>query len=438
MARTASNVIPITRRLSGRARAVSVVDVEEREDQERYSTGTPAFDRVLGGGLVPGSKTLISGGPGQGKSTLLLRLCADMAGEGERVVLYGTAEESETDIYRRAKRMDALEENLMLIATKHFSAIEAEVLAIKPDVLILDSISTMVASPQGDAGSVSEYRKLGDRIQNLVKKTGGKLAVFIVAHVTKDDDIAGPQSIQHLFDGTLYLESVGSLRRLGPRKNRNGKEVSALFEMTERGLEAINNPSERFLADRVPGLPGSIIGTLCDDSRIAQTTLFEVQALVGEPKVKGQPHHSINGIHKDRFGQILDILTNTLDENFPNPSMMRARDIRVNVVGGLLAKEPSVDLPIALAIASSLFRKAVDPKMVAFGEVGLAGEIRNVPRPEPRLQEAFDMGFRNALAPKGVTPENPLKGFKVTGVSMLSEALDILFDTPAPKTKRKK
>lgn len=441
-----SNVIPFAfpMRNQTRPQAISIMDDEEDEDldNQKFSTGTPAFDRVLGGGIVPGSKSIVSGDASIGKSTLLLRLCANMAGKGDRIVLYATAEETKKQIRDRAKRMDAREENLKLLATKEFSDIERAVREMRPDILILDSISTMISAPDESSGSVAELKRLGDRIVELVEHSSNQLAVFIVSHVTKTNAIAGPKSLQHLFDATFYLEEAGDLRRLRALKNRYGKETSALFEMTERGMEAVENPSKKFLSDRVPGLPGSVVGSICDGSRIAQTTLFEVQALVSAPKPPGRtgaiPNKlASNGIHKERLSQIIDVLDISLKAAFPEPYKLKCRDVRANIVGGLTAHEPAVDLPIAIAIASNMMQIPINPHLVVFGEIGLAGEIRSVPRMEPRVQESIDMGFKSAIVPRG-SASYSTKRFSILEVTTLTEALQTALAPSSSKPKKKR
>ena len=437
------NLFPPQQKLlrAGNLRSIPITELPETEELERFSTGTPALDHVLGGGLVPGTIIIISGPPGIGKSTLLLRIAADIAnenGEHTKTVLYGAGEEGTAGIGRRATRIEALSDELHLLDTQDFSLIEAEVMKLRPDVLIVDSLNRMRTDRKGKPGHAGEMNRLADRIMRLVKKTGGRLAVFIVLHVTKDGEISGPESVQHDFDATLLFEETGSLRTLRATKNREGVEASALFEMTKRGVEAVNNPSERFLSDRIAGRPGSVVSALCDGkSRIAKTTLFEVQALVGKPKPKSLGKVSSNGVDKDRLTQILEVLDHALEEAFPGGKHMLAlRDVRVNIPGGLDAKEPSVDLPIALAIASSLLDIPVNETAIAFGEIGLVGEIRAVYRTEPRIQEAQNMGFAIAIAPRASAPEEEME-IEVLEIETLADALLVALAPPEkPKTKK--
>lgn len=411
----------------GKQRSRDISTMTKREGFERFSTETPALDRLLGGGLVRGKIFLVSGLPGAGKSTLLLRVAADLT--KSRKVLYAASEEGEEDIFDRAERIDAVRENLRLFSTQNFSEIESEVKSTRPDILFIDSINVLANE------NVMEMKRLTELTMRLVRRTGRKLVVFVVGHVTKGQDIAGPMSMQHMFDATLFLEGAGDeLTIVRTKKNRMGPLASALFEMTSRGMEAIENPSERFLSHRVPGRPGSVISAVCDGkSGIARTNLFEVQSLVGKPKPQGQVCRSATGIPKERFAQILALLDSSMEEAFPQfAAALSICDVRVNIPGGLLVTEPSADLAVALAIASSRMEIPVDPKLMVFGEIGLAGEVRGVPRSEARIDEAQSMGFRKAIAARGAAVK---KGkFQTLEVTMLADALEAAL--PGGSSKR--
>ena len=424
---TKSMPVPYPLRSKGKQRSRDISKMTKNEEGERFSTETPALDRLLGGGLKYGKILLVSGMPGAGKSTLLLRVAADMT--KSRRVLYTTSEESEDDILERASRIDAIRENLHLFSTQNFSDIQSEVKSFRPDILFIDSINVLANE------NVMEMKRLTELTMRLVRRSGRKLVVFVIGHVNKGQDIAGPMSMQHMFDVTVFLERTGDeITTVRTKKNRIGALASALFEHTERGLQAIVNPSERFLSHRVTGRPGSVISATCDvKSGDTRTNLFEVQALVGQPKPQGQPYRSATGIPKERFSQILAILDSSMEEAFPQfAAALSICDVRVNIPGGLLVTEPSADLAVALAIASSRMEIPVDPKLMVFGEIGLAGEVRGVPRSEARIDEAQSMGFKKAIAARGAAVK---KGkFQTLEVTMLADALEAAL--PGGSSKR--
>ena len=414
-------------------------EVEEDREMQRFSTGTPALDKFTGGGIVRGTTTILAGDPGVGKSTLLTRMMADMA-HGGLVVLLAAAEEQKVEIWRRATRIDAVVSDVHILETHRIDDVEREVAKLRPDILVLDSISAMTAG-DGEAGSVSEIKRLVARTRAIIRGTGGKIAAISIAHVNKENQIAGPKQMQYLFDATYYLEAAGPLLVLRALKNRGGELGSALFEMTPRGVVPVENPSAKFLRDRVPGRVGSVVGATCDAAeQIARPSLFEVQALVGPKREGGQRKVACTGVHAGRLSQILDVLDLALQEARPElhedgKLMLPCRNVRVNVPGDAVAAEPGADLAVALAIASSLLGQPVADGMATFGEVGLAGEIRGVPRAEQRVAEALTMRFTHVIGPRGSEGAGARKkrgGPRLIEVTTLADTLAIALPPPLP------
>jgi DNA repair protein RadA/Sms len=396
---------------------VRLADVPLDAVESRAPTGIGELDRVLGGGLVAGSVTLIGGDPGIGKSTLLLQL-ADRLARGGRRVLYVSGEESTQQIRLRAERLGATGEAVWLMAeTSLDRAIEAAI-SHAPHALIVDSVQTLRSDTlESSAGSVGQVREVASRLMVLAKQTG--IATFLVGHVTKDGTIAGPRVLEHIVDTVLYFEGEKGhpYRILRTVKNRFGStQEIGVFEMKGYGLSEVANPSELFLAERSHGTSGSAILASAEGTR---PILVELQALVTAP-VAGTPRRSANGIEPARLGLLLAVLEKRVGLG------VGAQDVFVNVAGGLSLDEPAADLAVAAAVASSWTDRALDPKTVVFGEVGLAGEIRAVPQADIRLREAASLGFARCVMPRRNAERAEASGVSVIGVEDVHEALEAL------------
>jgi len=356
----------------------------------RILTGIAELDRVLGGGVVLGGVTLVGGDPGVGKSTLLMQALAGLARQGHRV-LYVSGEESAGQTAARARRLGAVADDLLVLAENDLDTIEQAIDELKPAAVVVDSVQTMrAASLESAAGTVSQLREVTARLVERSKKN--HFTTFLVGHVTKDGTLAGPKVLEHLVDTVLAFEGERghSFRSLRTQKNRFGSATEVgVFEMTSDGMRELPNPSALFLAERPVGASGSAIAATNEGTR---AMLVEVQALVGSMAV-GSARRTANGVDSGRLAMILAVLERKAGLG------LAGLDVFLNVAGGLRVEEPAIDLPIALAIASSLRNKAVPFDMVAFGEVGLTGEVRGVGRPDARLSEAAAMGFKRAVVP---------------------------------------
>lgn len=391
-------------------------------DEDRLPLSLNEFARVLGGGIVPGSLVLIGGDPGIGKSTLLLQTAVELAQIGP--VLYVSGEESPSQIKMRADRLATTglsnyqTTQLFLVTETDVESILQHVEAIKPRVLIIDSIQT-VYDPAIDnsAGSVTQLRECADRFRNLAKSSD--LAVFLIGHVTKEGIIAGPRLLEHMVDTVLYLEGdrFQSFRLLRAVKNRFGAtDEVGVFEMRGRGLVEVPNPSEAFLAERVVNAPGSAIAVTMEGTR---PLLVEVQGLTS-PTAFGNPRRACNGVDLNRLLLITAVLTRRLGLK------LGEQDVFVNVVGGLRIGEPAADLAVAAAIASSVWERPLRADCVLIGEVGLSGELRAVPHTAARLKEAAALGFKSAVLPKRLRGGDPLPaGITAHEARTLREALDM-------------
>ncbi|MBT3389283.1 MAG: DNA repair protein RadA [Chloroflexi bacterium] len=403
------------------------------EAEERIPVPIEEFARVLGGGIVPGSVVLIGGDPGIGKSTLLLQTTLAMAERGP--VLYVSGEESERQIKMRATRVTAspppsrspapteqgsgeggFPENLYLVTETSLDVILEHIETIKPDLIVIDSVqTTYLPELESSAGSVSQVRETASRLRELAKTTG--VTVFLIGHVTKEGTIAGPRVLEHIVDAVLYLEGdrFQTYRLLRTVKNRYGatSEVG-VFEMRERGLVEITNPSEAFLAERMVNAPGSAIAVTMEGTR---PLLVEIQGLTS-PTNFGNPRRTPNGIDFNRLLLISAVLTRRVGVR------LAEQDVFVNVIGGLKINEPAADLAVATAIASSVKDAPVRADTVLIGEVGLSGELRMVGQMPARLREAEKLGFKNAIVPRRLSKGEPWpKGINVIEVRSLREAL---------------
>ncbi|MBI2913883.1 MAG: DNA repair protein RadA [Chloroflexi bacterium] len=379
------------------------------DDEPRLVLGLPEFDRVLGGGVVPGSLALIGGDPGIGKSTLLLQVAALAAGDS-RAVLYLSGEESARQLKMRAGRLGVPGDGLFVLAETHLDAALQEAETLSPAFLVVDSIQTVYteAAPQAP-GSVVQLRQCTMDLMRWSKGSG--VPVFIVGHVTKEGDIAGPRLLEHIVDVVLYLEGerFSNYRLLRGVKNRFGSvDEVGVFEMTGEGLRGVDNPSEAFIAERAGDAVGSAVVPTLEGSR---PLMVEVQALTN-PTATPAPRRTANGLD---VGRLL-LVTAVLGRRLGLP--LAAQDVIASVVGGLRVHEPAADLALALAIVSSHRDKPLPPDLVAVGEVGLSGELRSVAQIDRRLAEAERLGFRRCLLPAAALRRQQLR----TGIELLPAA----------------
>ncbi len=414
---------PTAVRASGRG-PVPIAEIDAWMSVPR-STGVGELDRVLEGGLVPGSVTLVAGEPGMGKSTLLLQALGSMAARGARCLLV-TAEESCAQVRMRAARIGALEAGLLVVAETSLPHVLAHADAAAPDVLALDSIQTVVDPDlPGVPGSVTQVRDCAYRLVQHAKERG--LATLLVGHVTKEGTLAGPRVLEHVVDTVLSFDGDRgqSLRTLHALKHRFGStnEVG-LFEMSERGLLDVPDASARFLVDRRPGVPGSAVAAVLEGAR---PILVEVQALV-LPTAAPMPRRSASGMESGRLAMLLAVL-----EQHSKVKPVKA-DVYASVAGGLRVTERGLDLALALALAGASLECAVTRDTVAIGELGLGGEVRSVPQLERRLAEAGRLGFVRAVVPAGANGSAASTtlggGLELIPVSDVSDALEVaLFAT---------
>jgi DNA repair protein RadA/Sms len=401
-------------------------------DVPRIPVGIGELDRVLGGGLVPGSLVLVGGEPGIGKSTLLLQAAAGIARTGTGSgVLYATGEESAAQVRLRAARLGLIAgvtgDRVRVLAENAVGRIVDLVRSERPDLLIVDSIQTAtVEELEGAAGSVGQVRESTLRLMELAKGEG--IAVMLVGHVTKDGSIAGPRTLEHLVDAVLNLEGerYAALRVLRASKNRFGStEEVGVFEMAEVGLAEVLDPARAFLAEHDAPAPGSVVAPTLEGSR---PILVEVQALVA-PAGYGTPMRKASGLDSNRLALLVAVLGRRAG------IALGSHDVYANLAGGLAVDEPGLDLPLALALASSLRDRPIAPGTVAIGEVGLLGELRSVSGLERRLREAARLGFRSALAPRPTRGTAPIAvdGITIVSVGTLREAVEAALAGPAPE-----
>ncbi len=386
------------------------------EEMPRFSTASGELDRVLGGGLVPGSAILIGGHPGAGKSTLLLQTMCHLA--AQMPALYVTGEESLQQVALRAKRLGLPTDQLKMLSETSVEQICTTADQIKPKLMVIDSIQVMhVADVSSAPGSVSQVREGAAYLTRYAKQTGTVL--FLVGHVTKDGSLAGPKVLEHMIDCSLQLEgsSDSRFRTLRSHKNRFGAvNELGVFAMLENGLKEVRNPSSIFLQQSEVPSPGSVVMVVWEGTR---PLLVEIQALVDESHVNN-PRRVAVGLEQNRLAMLLAVL------NRHGGLMTGDQDVFVNVVGGVKVLETGADLALLLAVVSSFRDRALPQDLMAFGEVGLSGEIRPVPNGQERIREAAKHGFRRAIVPKSNAPKERIEGMEVVAVNSLSEALDAI------------
>ena len=385
----------------------------EAAEVPRQPIGIAEFDRVLGGGLVPGGVVLIGGDPGIGKSTLLLQALCHIG--DQRKVVYVSGEESAQQIAMRAKRLSLDASPLQLLAEISLEKILSTLQSHKPDVAVIDSIQTIYSEAlQSAPGSVAQVRECSAQLTRLAKQIG--ITVILVGHVTKEGALAGPRVLEHIVDTVLYFEGDpnSSFRLIRAFKNRFGAvNELGVFAMTEKGLREVSNPSALFLSHHAEQVAGSCITVTQEGTR---PLLVEVQALVDEAHAPN-PKRLCVGLEQNRLAMLLAVLHRHAGVACFD------QDVFVNAVGGVRIAEPAADLAVLLAIVSSLKNKPLPQKMIVFGEVGLAGEVRPVQRGQERLKEAAKLGFTHAIVPKANLPKQPIKDIEVTGVERLEQAL---------------
>ncbi len=385
-------------------------------DVPRFSSGTGEFDRVLGGGFVPGSVVLIGGNPGAGKSTLLLQTLCNLA--RAMPALYITGEESLQQVAMRAQRLGLPADKLQMLSETSVETICATAQQIAPKVMVIDSIQVMHMEDISSApGSVSQVRESAAYLTRFAKQTGTVL--ILVGHVTKDGSLAGPKVLEHMIDCSILLEGDNDsrFRTLRGNKNRFGAvNELGVFAMTEQGMREVNNPSAIFLQRAEDAAPGSVVMVMWEGTR---PLLIEIQALVDDSHL-GNPRRVAVGMDQNRLAMLLAVL------HRHGGIMVGDQDVFVNVVGGVKVMETSADLAVLLAIVSSFRDRILPQDLIVFGEVGLSGEIRPVPSGHERLREAAKHGFKRAIVPIANAPREKNLGIEVVAVRNLQEALDAL------------
>ena len=387
------------------------------EKEERLDTKIKELNRVLGGGIVSGSLVLVGGDPGIGKSTLLLQVCRNLA--EEKKVLYISGEESLKQIKLRADRVGKFSDNLLLLCETNLNSIQSAIEKVSPDVVIIDSIQTMYNEEVASApGSVSQVRETTGILMQIAKGMG--IAIFIVGHVTKEGVVAGPRVLEHMVDTVLYFEGDrhASYRILRGVKNRFGSTNEiGVFEMRENGLEEVENPSEYMLNGKPKGASGSVVTCAMEGTR---PLLLEIQALVCRTNF-GIPRRQTTGTDFNRVNLLMAVLEKRLGLQIGDC------DAYVNIAGGMKINEPAIDLGLIMAIVSSFKNRAIDEKMLVFGEVGLSGEVRAVAMAQQRLQEAKKLGYETVVMPRvNIEGMDKINDIKVIGVGGISEAIDLI------------
>lgn len=390
----------------------------ELSRETRITTGTKEFDRVLGGGIVQGSLVLVGGDPGIGKSTLLLQMCRNLS-QMNRKLLYVSGEESLAQIKMRAERMGTFTEQLMLLCETNLEDIRAAIEHLRPEVVVIDSIQTMYNENVSSApGSVSQVRETTGVLMQIAK--GLNISIFIVGHVTKEGVVAGPRVLEHMVDTVLYFEGdrYASYRVLRGVKNRFGSTNEiGVFEMRSTGLEEVENPSEYMLAGKPENASGSIVACTMEGTR---PVLLEVQALVCQTNL-AFPRRTAAGTDLNRVNLLMAVLEKRAGLR------LSGFDAYVNIAGGIRMNEPALDLGIVLAIASSMKDQPIDEKTIAFGEVGLSGEVRSVSMPQQRVKEAQKLGFTSVILPEVCRKQAlQVQGIELIGVKNVREAIQAI------------
>ena len=394
--------------------ALSQVNTDE---QKRFQTGRKELDRVLGGGIVPGSLVLVGGDPGIGKSTLLLQVCQKLA--KERQVLYISGEESLVQIKLRANRMGNFSDNMKLFCETNLGTIRDVIEKKQPEFVVIDSIQTMYSEEVASApGSVSQVRESTNVFMQLAKGLG--ITIFIVGHVTKEGTVAGPRVLEHMVDTVLYFEGDrhASYRILRGVKNRFGSTNEiGVFEMRQNGLVEVENPSEYMLSGKPENASGSVVACSIEGTR---PLLIEIQALVCDTNF-GMPRRTATGTDYNRVNLLMAVLEKRIGLHLANC------DAYVNIAGGIRMNEPAIDLGIVMAIVSSYKNRPVDERMIVFGEVGLSGEVRAVNMPEQRVAEAKKLGFETCVVPEvSLDMVKGIKGIKIIGVKTINDAMNLI------------
>ena len=403
---------------AGERREPVVLSQVSMEKEERLQTGIEELDRVLGGGIVSGSLTLVGGDPGIGKSTLLLQVCQKLAAQ-EKEILYISGEESLKQIKLRAMRIGEFTDHMQLLCETNLSLIEDTIRRKQPKVVIIDSIQTMYHENVSAApGSVSQVRESTGVFLQLAKGLG--VSIFIVGHVTKEGTVAGPRVLEHMVDTVLYFEGDrhASYRILRGVKNRFGSTNEiGVFEMRQQGLVEVKNPSQFMLNGKPMGASGSVVACSMEGTR---PMLIEVQALVCSSNF-GIPRRQATGIDFNRLNLLMAVLEKRVG------LQILGQDAYVNIAGGMRLQEPALDLGIVMAVVSSYKNRPIDDRTIVFGEVGLSGEVRSVSMAEQRIQEAKKLGFQTCIIPKTCLDNlKAPKGIEVIGVSNVREAIDLI------------
>lgn len=385
------------------SRPVSINSIAPKRE-ERFSTSIPELDRVLGGGVIPGSLVLVGGDPGIGKSTLLLQVSNNVAETGKKVI-YISGEESENQIKMRAKRLKISSDNLYIYTENNLAAIELQIAEVEPDMVIVDSIQTMISPEINSApGTISQIKEGTSKFMKISKSKS--ISTFIVGHVTKEGALAGPKLLEHMVDTVLYFEGerYNTYRLLRAVKNRFGSTNElGVFEMKSDGLVELENPSKVLIAEKPNDVSGSVIVSTVEGTR---SMLLELQALVA-PTNFGYPRRTTTGVDNNRVALILAVLEKVIG------MQVQSQDVFVNIIGGLRINEPSMDLGIAIAIASSFRNIPVDASVVVTGEIGLTGELRTVSFIEKRIMECEKLGFKKMVIPKGNYLEEFKKDYRI-------------------------
>ena len=403
-------------RFQGLAQAVprQKLSAIKAEDMPRLPTGVEEFDRVLGGGLVPGGVVLIGGDPGIGKSTLLLQALAEMSAAGVSV-LYSSGEESAAQIALRAKRIALAAPQLEVLAEIQLEKLLTTIDAARPQVVVVDSIQTVYSDALTSApGSVAQVRECAAQLTRYAKSSG--ICMLMVGHVTKDGHLAGPRVLEHIVDTVLYFEgdTHSSFRLVRSIKNRFGAvNELGVFAMTEKGLKGVSNPSAIFLSQHAEMVPGACVLVTQEGSR---PLLVEIQALVDTAHIPN-PRRLAVGLEQHRLAMLLAVLHRHAG------IACFDQDVFLNAVGGVKISEPAADLAVLLAIQSSIRNRALPKELIVFGEVGLAGEIRPCPRGQERLKEAAKLGFTIAIIPKANLPKSKIPGLRLIPVERIDEAI---------------